>query len=408
MSSSANSPESTPRPMRSAWIVAFGPVGGSLDGYVVRVEGNARALASLGFGVHILEISTRRANTEPWTNVETVPAFPRIVANRKLLGPIDLIADFRAQIALAVGLVRHWTAMRRADVVVVEGGLHTLAFALKMVPGRHRPKMVFDLITLMSDLHRDAGSRCTVACKARRAVWRMLEWICASSADLSVAGSAEDARGLRAGRATVLPHALIADPSASRTGEDPHLLGFLGSGHVVPNRQAIEFIATTVLCSSALEAMRCRVIGDPEGYPTNSRLEFVGFHQDTGAQLAPVSVACAPMDGAGGVSTKVLTYLMHGKRTVCTPEAARGVAAPPEGLWIATRPQFPTAVAAALAYPWSGTSARSLRDWMDEHHGLGRLRSAWAETLRATSESTSQIGDHAMRHSVDDETSVRS
>src|ERR1043166_1503692 len=99
---------------------------------------------------------------------------------------------------------------------------------------------------------------------------------------------------------------------------------------------------------------------------------------------------------------------MHGKRTVCTPEAARGVAAPPEGLWIATRPQFPTAVAAALAYPWSATSARSLRDWMDEHHGLGRLRSAWAETLRATSESTSQISDHAMRHSVDDETSGRS
>jgi hypothetical protein len=110
-------------------------------------------------------------------------------------------------------------------------------------------------------------------------------------------------------------------------------------------------------------------------------MEFVGFAKDPTDALSAVSVCCAPMAGAGGVSTKVLFYLMSGKRTVCTPEAAHGIAMPPDGLWVAERQRFADAVAAGLALPWSLAKAQALREWMVSHHGFGTLTQGWELAL---------------------------
>jgi hypothetical protein len=110
-------------------------------------------------------------------------------------------------------------------------------------------------------------------------------------------------------------------------------------------------------------------------------VEFVGFIRDPTQALASVSVGCAPMSGAGGVSTKVLTFLMNGKRTVCTADASHGIGSPPGGLWVAERAEFPAAVVRALADPWTAAKAGELRDWMSEHHGLRSLEIAWQQLL---------------------------
>jgi hypothetical protein len=72
---------------------------------------------------------------------------------------------------------------------------------------------------------------------------------------------------------------------------------------------------------------------------------------------------------------------MSGKRTVCTPESAQGVARPPAGLWVVELHNFAEAVAAALAEPWSAEQASSLRHWMIAHHGLKALQSEWQQVL---------------------------
>jgi hypothetical protein len=85
---------------------------------------------------------------------------------------------------------------------------------------------------------------------------------------------------------------------------------------------------------------------------------------------------------------------MNGKRTVCTPEAGRGIAMPVEGLWVAPLNQFADAVTTALAYSWPSSKAATLRDWMSDHHGLGGLTRAWNQVLatysRITAEASSQ------------------
>jgi hypothetical protein len=367
----------------SAWIISFGPVGAGSDGYLVRVETNARALASLGFEVHVLEISARTASTSPWPAIVTHPAFPTVVAKQRILGPIDLWADIRSQIALAVGLVRHWRRLRSSRLVVIEGGLLALGFVARLFAGRQRPLFVFDLITLMSSLHRHGGSACTPQCKLRRSIWRVLEFTCVRCADLVTTGSKEDLSGLTRGPARVLPHVVVPDGAPIEHEEDPNMIGFLGSGSIAPNREAVDFISASVFRHPRLKQVRCRVIGDDRGYNhTNlTRFEFVGFSKDAARPLSSVSVCCAPMLATGGVSTKVLACLSHGKRTVCTAEAAQGLVRPRVGLWIAEREEFGDAVVEALAFPWSSTLARELAGWMDTHHGLCALQLAWEDLL---------------------------
>jgi hypothetical protein len=268
-------------------------------------------------------------------------------------------------------------------MVVVEGGLLFFSFALRLFRRRSSPVFVFDLITLMSSLHRDVTPICGITCKLRRRIWWILEFVCVRSADVVITGSKEDALLLYGGRARVVPHIVLGDIANPGQQEVAGLVGFLGNGHVVPNREALDFLATMVLNDRRLEHARCRVIGDPAGYNgrDNGRIEFVGFYKNPSAALTPVSVCCAPMDGAGGVSTKVLAYLMNGKRTVSTPEAAHGIAFPPNGLWVAEREHFATAVAIAMRTPWSPAEAHALREWMAMHHGLPALEQAWDSAL---------------------------
>jgi hypothetical protein len=292
-----------------------------------------------------------------------------------------LLADLRQQMALLVGLFRYRKELGSASLVLVEGGLLVLAFAVRLFGGRRRRLIVFDLITLESSLHRhNDNGNCSFECKARRLIWRGLELISVRFSDLSVAGSPEDAQGLYGEQVKVVPHAVILETPLADPQEDPDLLGFLGNGHVAPNRQAVDFIASTVLQHPGLERVRCRVIG--EGYGRGyERVEFAGFMKDPTEALASVSVGCAPMSGAGGVSTKVLTYLMNGKRTVCTADASHGIGSPPGGLWVADRAEFADAVMRALADPWTAAKADELRRWMSEHHGLRSLEIAWKLVL---------------------------
>lgn len=333
----------------------------------------------------VLEISARTEVAAPWAGVRIRTAWPSIIRERRILGPVDLVSDLRAQAALLVGLVRHRRELRSAEVVIVEGGLLAAAFLLRPFRRHSRPVFVFDLITLMSLLHRDANGHCTLSCKMRRLVWRVLEAICVRGADVAAAGSHEDAFRLAGSQAAVVPHVVLAEtPAPDDAEEDPNLLGFLGNGHVVPNREAIDFIASSILEHAGMESVRCRVVGSEDGYSrfVNSRLEFVGFYKDPASALSPVSVCCAPMEGAGGVSTKVLAYLTNGKRTVCTPESVHGIAPPPKGLWVAERNAFATAVAAALTSRWMASDSHDLRTWMADHHGLPALSRAWDDALR--------------------------
>ena len=211
----------------AAWIVSFGPVGAGSDGYLVRVETNAQALASLGYQVKVLEISRRSERTTPWTNVETFPALPSIIREQRILGPIDWLANFRGQLALLVGLIRNRRSIRSSDVVVVEGGLLFLSFALRLFRRRSFPLFVFDLITLMSSLHRDLTPLNVFVC----------EGPCLKLGDFGIVRQQSDGRGItaRTRNALTAPSEIIAGEAPKWQARDDvyqvgQLLGMLVKG----------------------------------------------------------------------------------------------------------------------------------------------------------------------------------
>src|SRR5207248_3314356 len=159
-------------------------------------------------------------------------------------------------------LARYRKAIRCSDLVIVEGGLLGLAFALRLFGTKHHPIFVFDLITLMSSLHRDHTSKCTLTCKFRRAVWRVLEFICVGSSDVSVAGGPEDARRLSRGHVDVVPHVVAPVEPVIESDEDPNLIGFLGSGPSAPPTQRTGSQHRRAACGS-LSAMISRTPCSP-------------------------------------------------------------------------------------------------------------------------------------------------
>ena len=189
----------------------------------------------------------------------------------------------------------------------------------------------------------------------------------------------------------VIPHGL-SDPGRSGVdSERSNLIGFIGAGRFFPNRSAVDFIAGSVLAAPALGALECRVIGQIEGYSTgHSRLAYMGFQTDLADALEEVSVVCAPMAESGGVSTKVLGALACGKRTVCTPEAARGIARPPAGLWIAELGAFARATLVALETPWSEEDSLALRGAILRAHGSDAIAQAWEALISGRSETERQ------------------
>jgi Glycosyl transferases group 1 len=367
----------------SAWIVSFGPVGSGSDGYLIRAEANARALASLGLHVDILEISTRTSQGTVWPNVEVHSAAATLVRDPRVSGHNTFSNLIRAQFALLIGLFRNWSRLRSAEVVVVHGGLLAFAFAPRLVSRSAPRTIIFDPVTVMSRLHRHGAGACTLKCRLRRLAWRLAENLCVRCADVTVAFGAEDAAHLGRGHVERVPHAVLDDRPPSNAVEDRHLVGFLGGGWVGPNRDAVEFIASSILSYPRLRSVRCRVIGTTGGYRENihPRMEFIGFSDNLAESLGPVSVCCAPMEDTGGPSTKVLDFLTNGKRTVCSAESARGISVPPSGLWVAERSEFAESVANALEAQWSPSKARALHDWMVAHHGFNTLRQAWARVL---------------------------
>ena len=301
----------------------------------------------------------------------------------------------RAQLALLIGLVRHWSDIQRCDLVVAHGGLLWMALLAARLGFGKRPYVVFDVMTIMSELHRhspQAGiGQCSNACKARRSIWRLLEEWSSRLADLTIVCGPDDLPRFKQAPAMVVPHGVAADPYVEDQSEDPALIGFLGGGRIAPNRAAVEFLSTAVLPAPDFGSVSCRVVGDRIGYSTvHPRLVYYGFTEVAHEGLAPVSVVCAPMVETGGVSTKVLVSLLCGKRTVCTPEAARGIERPPIGLWVSELADFANSVATALNTPWSAAESGVVRDSVLRAHGPDAIAQAWLVLLTAKQPSLSK------------------
>jgi Glycosyl transferases group 1 len=120
---------------------------------------------------------------------------------------------------------------------------------------------------------------------------------------------------------------------------------FVGNLAYPPNRTAADFIAHTLLPSCAQLGDRATFVlvgKGTEAYRVsgNPRLVGLGPVSDLDGLLHACHIGIAPVEVAGGISGKMVDYLLHGLRAVATPEAASGLPGS-EKLTVATLDAFP-------------------------------------------------------------------
>jgi hypothetical protein len=134
---------------------------------------------------------------------------------------------------------------------------------------------------------------------------------------------------------------------------------------------------TLVLCGPGTESLHV-----PPG--TAAPVACLGFVDDIDAIITATDLCLAPLASGGGVHTKVLHYLSHGKRVLGTPVAFEGIVAAP-GVTRAPLAQFASRIRCVLAEPESPeqAAARSQlqRSWLEQHHGHAHIVQQLRDTM---------------------------
>jgi glycosyltransferase involved in cell wall biosynthesis len=202
------------------------------------------------------------------------------------------------------------------------------------VPRRFRGRLVFDADDIVKTTPSSAGGLRGVLATKRASVRRVLVDRLLQQAFHVWFVNPEDlaALGGHARSASLLPNAAMTY-QASPVPRDPATLLIVGQYSHEPNREAVDFLVTSVL--PGLRAARpdvvLRVVGSvpPDcaarwaGVPG---VEVRGFVDDLGPEYARATLAVAPIHSGGGTQIKVIEALANGCPIVVSTFAHRGFA----------------------------------------------------------------------------------
>jgi hypothetical protein len=363
-------------------LVTFGSVQRPDGGLQVRARVLAESLATLGIPAAIVSTREpdRRAPLPAWARSFHVPV-------RKPTKGFSM--EFSR-------LIREVAA--DSDVVFIANAMFMPALSVSRVA----LPMIWDTNECQS-LHYSRLPR-TPRNRARELVWNGLERWGARRCRLAVSIGGPEARewrsrypALRRKLVTVdhvpFAHAVQAAgarATAARLAGQPlegPILVFVGTLAAKHNLAAAEWIVD-VLAPSLQESVTVLLCGPgsdrfKSGGP-GARVVGLGMVEDVDSVVAAADLCLAPLASGAGVKTKVLHYLVHGRRVAGTPLAFEGVENAP-GMFSASLDDLPALVARliATAEPVAEAEQRvaAQRGWMVEHHTQEQAVTQWREVL---------------------------
>jgi hypothetical protein len=363
-------------------LVTFGSVQRPDGGLQVRARVLAESLAALGIPAAIVSTREpdRRAPLPAWARSYHVPV-------RKPTKGFSL--EFSR-------LIREVAA--DSDVVFIANAMFMPALA---VSGVSLP-MIWDTNECQS-LHYSRLPR-TARNRARQVVWTGLERWAARRSRLAVSIGGPEARewrsrypALRKKLVTVdhVPFAHAVTQESARASvarlagvplEGP-ILVFVGTLAAKHNLVAAQWIVD-VLAPSLPEAVTVLLCGPGsdrfQGSDSGARVVGLGMVDDVDSVVASGDLCLAPLASGAGVKTKVLHYLVHGRRVAGTPVAFEGLENAP-GTFSASLDDLPALVgrliASAEPVPEDEQRVAAQRAWMAEHHAQEQAVRQWREVL---------------------------
>jgi len=128
---------------------------------------------------------------------------------------------------------------------------------------------------------------------------------------------------------------------------------FLGNLNYPPNRTAAEFVTSDLRPKSSQLAERAVFLlvgkgSEPFSSESEPPVHGLGPVSDLSNLLFACHIGLAPMEVAGGVSGKMVDYLIHGLRVVATPDGARGAVAS-DAITVCSKDRFAEVLGALVA-----------------------------------------------------------
>jgi glycosyltransferase involved in cell wall biosynthesis len=366
------------RPM----LVTFGSVQRPDGGLQVRARVLAESLAALGIPPAIVSTREpdRRAPLPVWARSFHIPV------HKPTKG-------FSMEFSR---LIREVAA--DSDVVFIANAMFMPALAVSRVS----LPMIWDTNECQS-LHYSRLPR-TPRNRAKELVWTGLERWGARRCRLAVSIGDPEARewrsrypALRRKIFTVdhVPFAHAVPPAAARAevarlagvALDGPILVFVGTLAAKHNLTAAQWIVD-VLGPSLPEAVTVLLCGPgSDRFHASGRGASVvglGMVEDVDSVVASADLCLAPLASGAGVKTKVLHYLVHGRRVAGTPVAFEGLENAP-GMFSASLDDLPELVRRLIATPEPEPEAElrvaAQRAWMVDHHAQAQAVRQWREAL---------------------------
>lgn len=394
-------------------LVAFGPFGEPTGGWGVRAAIVADVLVRQGTLAWVVAVGgEERGQTELWWRRHGVVAGDPGQESQQLTAlPLHGVPSgpwwrWMTELAVTARRLRH-----QVDGFVVESALLGLP-----VLAAGRP-VVWDT-NECETLHYGRMPR-TAATMAKRAVWRMLEWLMVRTSRVVVAISEEEAGHWQrlfpssAGKLLVCDHVPLLAPRDRPAGSIPG--GSAGTtfapsvadparGVPIGCRQTVLFVGPLAAKHNAVAARWCitelapalpdgvTVVLAGQGtdelvasYGGSERVVGLGFVADLDTLIVGADLCVAPLAAGAGTKTKVLHALALGQRVVGTPLAFEGIGAV-AGCIEVPLGELAATVARLLSHeePADERARRQAaqREWRDALVDAGRLDRQWAAVVQ--------------------------
>lgn len=122
--------------------------------------------------------------------------------------------------------------------------------------------------------------------------------------------------------------------NAIKDHENKILLLFMGDFRYPPNCTAGNYVVNELIPKLNGHSGDYEILiagqNSQRFYSDSPNVKVLGAVEDIDALLSKVHIGLAPMRTVGGLSMKVVDYLVHGLRVVATPEAANGIELNPQ------------------------------------------------------------------------------
>jgi hypothetical protein len=324
-------------------VICFGPIESKSNGYFIRTWSIVNELSKKN-KIVVLEFPEKKYIYDKKTkNIKIIKLLGNYITKKSRISNLltfDPIHVLKFEVFSFFELIRKSNYIKESDIIFVEGGLIPFSFILGKI---FRKKIIFDTGCLNVLTAEGFKKSKKVVYYLRKILWTILEYFEVKISDYIIVVSKDELNFLKYNwgftnkkifvvrNPVILENKKIDKKMLKKIKEKYNLYNkkvvlFIGNLKSVQNREAAKFIIKMAHNFLKYKDIVFLIVGEGneqfEDYPEN--VIFTGYVDSVEEYIEISDLCIAPLTTGAGTKLKMLYYLKHNKKIVCTPKAIEG------------------------------------------------------------------------------------